>query len=259
MILKRYIPLAIVFVVGVTMLVSWFIPHSPFDAFEIHATQWFDIIASFAMILGSLNLLKIQSSKLIHKKRGWQYSLAAILGFFLTLTFGFVLKGGYFLVLKDVGNNPIAVVNELSHELKVDKQNANNIYIIHEIGDGIKIKKQYYTQNSAIEFKNRLETAGAITEVKDVVWGGHLQEDNTYFAWLFKNVFTPLSATMFALLAFFVASASYRAFKVRNLEATILLVAGIIIMIGRVPLGVFITNWIPKTSFFSFLRLEILQ
>ncbi|MDA3871055.1 MAG: hypothetical protein PF551_01720 [Candidatus Marinimicrobia bacterium] len=259
MFLKRYIPLTIVFIVGVTMLASWFIPHSPFDAFEIHATQWFDIIASFAMILGAMNLLKLQSSKLIHRKSGWQYSLAAILGFFLTLTFGFILKGGHFLVLQDVGNNPTAVVNELSQELQIDNGVANIFYAIPETGDGIKIKKQYYTQNKAIEFKNRLETAGAVVEVKEVVWGGHLQENNTYFAWIFKNVFTPLSATMFALLAFFVASASYRAFRVRNLEATILLVAGIIIMIGRVPLGVFITNWIPKTSIFSFLRLEILQ
>ncbi|MEA1985958.1 MAG: hypothetical protein U9N76_00535 [Candidatus Marinimicrobia bacterium] len=259
MILKRYIPLAIVFIVGMTMLASWFIPHAPFGAFEIHATQWFDIIASFAMILGALNLLKVHSLKLIHKKLNWQYSLIAILGFFLTLTFGFIMKGGHYLVLTDVGNTPDAVVQEISTELQLKNNVANNLYITPKIEEGIELKKYYYTQNSAIDFKNRLENVGAIAEVKEVVWGSHLQADNTFFSWLFRNIFTSLSATMFALLAFFVASASYRAFKVRNMEATILLVAGVIIMIGRVPLGVFITNWIPKDSFFSFLRLEILQ
>jgi hypothetical protein len=67
--------------------------------------------------------------------------------------------------------------------------------------------------------------------------------EGTLSKWIFDYMFTPLSATMFSLLAFFVASASYRAFRIRNFEATLLLVAGIIIMVGRVPIGSMISSW----------------
>ena len=77
----------------------------------------------------------------------------------------------------------------------------------------------------------------------EVEWGAHVIEKGTMFKWIFEYMFTPLSATMFALLAFFVASASYRAFRIRNFEATLLLISGMIIMIGRVPLGSSISSW----------------
>jgi hypothetical protein len=57
------------------------------------------------------------------------------------------------------------------------------------------------------------------------------------FLWIYNNVLNPITATMFALLAFFIASASYRAFRVRSLLATIMLLAAVIVMMGRVPLG----------------------
>ena len=70
-----------------------------------------------------------------------------------------------------------------------------------------------------------------------------VKEEGSAFYWMFQNIYLPLGATMFALLAFFVASASYRAFKIRNFEATLLLVSGIFLMLGRVPIGQLIPWW----------------
>jgi len=63
------------------------------------------------------------------------------------------------------------------------------------------------------------------------------QPDESIFQWLFQEMYVPMNATMFALLAFYMASAAFRAFRARNLEATLLLVAAVLIMIGRAPLG----------------------
>lgn len=75
----------------------------------------------------------------------------------------------------------------------------------------------------------------------------------SYFQLVFESVITPLSATMYALLAFFVASASYRAFRAKNREATILLVAAFIILLGQTVIGTVVTAWIPEQ--FSFLQI----
>jgi hypothetical protein len=57
------------------------------------------------------------------------------------------------------------------------------------------------------------------------------------FMWLYTHMIIPLQSTMFASLAFFIVSAAYRSFRVRNFAATLLLVAACLVMIGNVPLG----------------------
>lgn len=67
-------------------------------------------------------------------------------------------------------------------------------------------------------------------------------DEGTAFDWMFKYIQTPLSATMFALLAFYIASACYRAFKARSVEATLLLGSAFLVMLFRVPLGEYLWN-----------------
>ena len=59
---------------------------------------------------------------------------------------------------------------------------------------------------------------------------------STPFKWVEDRMFQPLQSTIFSLLAFFMASAAFRAFRARNTEATILLIAAGLVMAGRVPL-----------------------
>ena len=73
-------------------------------------------------------------------------------------------------------------------------------------------------------------------------------EEGTLVNRYYNMVNSPLASTMFALLAFFIASAAFRAFRARNAEATLLLGTAIVMMIGRVSVGEFLWSGFPPVT-----------
>lgn len=160
MIKGKGIPLAITFLTGIIIIITFFIPHSPFGEFEQTALRWYSIIAGFTMLLGVDSLLRVHIKKVRKKDRNWQYSIVVFAAFAVIVTAGLV---------------------------------------------------------STIRTGNAFNTG-------------------TSFMYIYNHMIIPLQSTMFSLLAFFIASAAYRAFRARNIDATLLLITAIIVMLGRVPI-----------------------
>jgi hypothetical protein len=63
--------------------------------------------------------------------------------------------------------------------------------------------------------------------------------------WLYQSIMLPLYATTYSMWCFYMASGAYRAFRARNRESTVLLISGIIVMLGNVPIGEVIWGGFP--------------
>lgn len=80
--------------------------------------------------------------------------------------------------------------------------------------------------------------------------GGVFQgtDAGTVYDALFTHIQAPMMTTMFSMLAFFIASAAYRAFRARTLQATLLLSTAVIVMLGRIPIGQAIYDGLPDVA-----------
>ena len=171
--LRRTIPLAICFVMGILIAFQYYVPNQHSSNFLELMTRWDKIIAGFAVFIGAYSLFHLHYSRIKFKTAGWGYSIFVFIGAGIMLFFGLYNEGEGFLANKQEGS---------------------------------------------------------------------------MFDWLYIYVQVPAGATIFSILAFFMASAAYRTFRARTVESALLLVAAIIVMLGRVPLGALISPYLPLAA-----------
>ena len=71
---------------------------------------------------------------------------------------------------------------------------------------------------------------------------------------MYQGLFVSLGAAMFALLAFYIANAAYRSFRVKSVEASVMMLTAVIVILGQIPYGpIYISDKLPMA------RLWLLQ
>lgn len=163
--MRSTIPVVITFVLGLLMIVEFFVPWGPLHELVPLLQEWGLVLAASAFILGGINVVQVNLPKIRRREADWQYKVA-------------LLASAAFMAL-----------------------------------------------------------AGFI--------GG---KDGFVFRYVYDYVFAPANATMFSLLAFFITSAAFRAFRARNFEATLMLGTAIVVMLGVIPLGEWLHPGFPDLT-----------
>lgn len=160
------IPVAVAFVSGMFMVISFFSPHPEVERVSGDFLNWVSIVSGFTILLGVVSIFRTNYFKVQRRVEGWPYSVV-LLAFLMVM-----LGGGVF--------------------------------------QGIK--------------------------------------SDTVYDWLFQNLQAPMMTTMFSMLSFFIASAAYRAFRARTVQATLLLATAVLVMLGRIPVGQVIYDGLPDLA-----------
>jgi hypothetical protein len=79
-------------------------------------------------------------------------------------------------------------------------------------------------------------------------WAAPYDQEGSAFWWIIEYLFQPMLSTMFALLAFFIASAAFRAFRAKNAEAIVLLGTAFIVLLGRTNAGLWLSGWVDGVA-----------
>lgn len=72
--------------------------------------------------------------------------------------------------------------------------------------------------------------------------------NSAQYQYIWKSLYQPASATMYSMTLFYLTNAIWRAFRVRNLQAAILMFTGAAVMLGQIGVGAAISPLIPKFS-----------
>ena len=239
---KRTLPLLITFVSGIIMIMAFFSgPALPkLKALEEIFPQWIQIIMTFTMILGAFSLIRFNFQKIARKQNGWGYSIVLLVGFFGMALLG-MLAGSWptlepkfepGLKYRCLADNKLSDEEVVIKNVRVTKEGAK-IVTIEGPGVDKAGKPTIITRDVSAD---KLKTP-------------FISKINIMLQVMFDGVFKPAQSTMFALLAFFVASASFRAFRIKSKEAGLLMFSAFIVMLGNVPLGNMLSN------FFSYIPL----
>jgi hypothetical protein len=256
--MKRTAPLVLGMLVGIYAAAEFYIPDWHVRWLTQELQTWTAILASFAFVLGGVNLIQVNYPKIRRRERDWGYKLVMVSAAAVMLVAG--LKWHKLYLSSDADALHVAKSGAPAGKAVIEIDAPDDVMV--KVGPfaaapardaagkpyrvtvdpGLVPVRVYRRIAGYRDYDTKIQVAAGAVATVDLdpamLWG----TQGRVYVWLYDHVFAPCNATMFALLAFFVVSAAFRAFRMRNVEATLLLGAAIILMLAAAPMGAGISD-----------------
>jgi hypothetical protein len=105
-----------------------------------------------------------------------------------------------------------------------------------------------HSQRAVGETKGKVLSGVLIAALLLTLFIGVGWPQSSALAFVFDNVYLPIQSTLAALLAFFVISALYRAFRLRNLQAFLLMISCLVLFLTQLPFSGSISPLLPMLN-----------
>lgn len=182
---------------------------------ESYVTRGLVVVIALAVGLGLINLFAQHAGNVLRRGKDWVYSVVVFVSFFVVA--GGLIWQYHVDAVRLTVNDGAAVANR-------------RIIQLREITPGL----------------TRVDAIAALAP-QDQAALAHLQvfEDDYRFEpkkFYVNYVNRPLVATVMALLGFYITYAAYRAFRIRSLEATVMMLSAAVVILGSDSFGGWVTG-----------------
>lgn len=204
--MRNKVPVIICLAWGIIMLVQFFVPH---EFVQVTFLEWVSnstiIVGVFALAVGLASLIHSHGNRIKRRLPGWGYSIITLAVAAIVAVAG-ICKPHW---------GPV-----VARERTTAQANAGGTGVVTIVEHTL-----FGFDPSAHETNVAAQGVMAPARVTSV----------PMYDWFFNYVYSPLTATTFSLLAFYILTAAYRAMRAKTWEAALLLGAAIIVLLGQVP------------------------
>jgi hypothetical protein len=180
---------------------------------ETGLSRAINIVATMAQGLGIISLVWVHGGNIARRKKGWPQSIVVCVTF---LAVASLLLWQYRLDAqrRALESETAVVVRTYEAALHSTDAAVQASPLANFTPAQRELLERYYRYQATYQFQPR--------------------------KFFLDTIYSPLAASVMSLLGFYITYAAYRAFRVRSLEATVMMLSAAIVIVGSDPLG----NWL---------------